>query len=383
VINHSRTDHYSIYDPHLLRFRARLTRAMIILLFCLLGIWLLTDLAFASLSMPQGTWEFGFDLTAIIVLSIVGGIAYFFSRRSYYNRAGIVLGSGIFAASLAAALLLTDNLMLPSFGFLMAIMVVGSIDGGKLVYSFAGVAWIVMALSRWGITQLWRGDVPLSFGVYDFIILTGQAGLFLGTAALIHTLSAQIHNTLDRLHSQTEQLTRLAHTDPLTGLANRRHLLDQLQREFTRAHRYRRPLSLIYLDLDGFKSINDRFGHLFGDEVLCGVATAMSAVLRSADLLARIGGDEFAVLLPETNIEGAQRVTLKLRKALSAFSNHLGPKLPTLTFCAGVGQLREDDQSIEDLLARSDEAQYKAKDAGKAQTRTQDEFGQLPLFERI
>lgn len=356
---------------------------MIVILFCLLAAWLLTDLAFASLSVQQEGWEFGFDLTAIILLSILGGIAYFYSSRGYYERAGIILGSGIFAASLAAALLVTENLLFPSIGFLMAIMVVGSTEGGKLVYAFSGVAWIVMVLSRWGVTQLWRGPVPLSFGVPDTVFLIGQAGLFLGTAALIHTLTEQIHHTLERLHSQTEQLTRLALTDPLTGLANRRHLLEQLQREFTRAHRYRRPLSLIYLDLDGFKAINDRFGHLFGDEILRGVATAMSAVLRSADLLARIGGDEFAVLLPETTIDGAERVTLKLRKALSAYSNHLGPTLPTLTFCAGVGQLREDDQSIEDLLARSDEAQYKAKDAGKAQTRTQDEFGQLPLFERV
>jgi diguanylate cyclase (GGDEF)-like protein len=383
VINHSRIDHYLIYDPHLMRFRARLTRAMIIILFFLLAAWLLTDLAFASLSVEIETWAFGFDLTTIILLGILGGIAHFFSRRGLYNRAGVVLGSGIFAASLGAALFVTDNLMITSFGFLIAIMIVGSIGEGRLVFSFAGVAWTAMALCCWGIVRFWQGSIPLSFGVSDSVFLIAQAGLFFGTAALIHTLSEQIHNTLDRLHSQTVQLTRLAHTDPLTGLANRRHLLDQLQREFTRANRYRRPLSLVYLDLDGFKAINDRFGHLFGDEILRGAATAMSAVLRAADLLARIGGDEFAVLLPETTIEGAQHVTLKLRKALSAYSNHLGPSLPALTFCAGVGQLREDDQSIEDLLARSDEAQYKAKDAGKSQTRTQDEFGQLPLFEKV
>jgi diguanylate cyclase (GGDEF)-like protein len=106
----------------------------------------------------------------------------------------------------------------------------------------------------------------------------------------------------------------------------------------------------------------------------------MRAVLRSADLLARIGGDEFSVLLPETNLESARRVTNKLRKALTAYSQNLDALIPPISFCAGVGQLRLDDESVDDILARADEAQYRAKDAGNGQIRTQHELDQLPLF---
>jgi diguanylate cyclase (GGDEF)-like protein len=164
-------------------------------------------------------------------------------------------------------------------------------------------------------------------------------------------------------------------------LANRRHLIEQLEREFARARRYRRPLSLLYLDLDGFKAVNDRFGHMFGDEILRGVAKSMQAVLRSTDLLARIGGDEFAVLLPETNLEGGQKVANKLRKALVAYSQRLGPMIPALTFCAGASQLLKEDRSIDDILARADDAQYLAKSTGKAHTRTQVELSHPPQAE--
>jgi diguanylate cyclase (GGDEF)-like protein len=171
-------------------------------------------------------------------------------------------------------------------------------------------------------------------------------------------------------------MSTLALTDPLTSLANRRQFLDQLQREFNRSKRYRRPLSLLYVDLDGFKEINDHFGHIYGDEVLCGVARSMLSALRASDLLARIGGDEFAVLLPETKLQGALEVSKKLRKALSAYSRRtsLETSLPPLTFCAGVSQRHDRDQSIDDMLARADGAQYLAKATGKAHTRVESEI---------
>jgi len=160
-------------------------------------------------------------------------------------------------------------------------------------------------------------------------------------------------------------------TDPLTGLANRRQLIDLMQREFNRARRYRRPLGLLYLDLDGFKAINDRFGHMFGDEILRNVATTLRAVLRSTDLLARIGGDEFAVLLPETPIPGVENVATKLHRALASYSQRLGPAVTPLTFCVGASQLSDNDASIDDLLTRADNALLEAKNDTPGTTHTQ------------
>jgi diguanylate cyclase (GGDEF)-like protein len=175
---------------------------------------------------------------------------------------------------------------------------------------------------------------------------------------------------------------KIAHTDPLTGLANRRHLFERLESEFSRAQRYRRPFCLLYIDMDGFKAINDEFGHLFGDEILRGSARAMQAVLRATDALARIGGDEFAVLLPETDLVGAEQVANKLRKALTAYGAQLSPSLPSLTLSIGVGQIGEDDDAIEDILSRADKAQYLAKSSGKALTRTQHDLRAPTPIER-
>jgi diguanylate cyclase (GGDEF)-like protein len=191
------------------------------------------------------------------------------------------------------------------------------------------------------------------------------------TAFLLHAFTGEAQRTIVQLNRQAAQMTELAHTDPLTGLANRRWLLELLEREFLRARRHRRPLSLIYLDLDGFKLVNDRFGHLFGDGILRSAARSMQAMLRGSDLLARIGGDEFAVLLPETDLAGAEKVAAKIHRALAASTRPYGAELPPLSFSAGICQLQEGDRTIDDILVRADDAQYLAKAVGPGTIRTQ------------
>jgi len=110
---------------------------------------------------------------------------------------------------------------------------------------------------------------------------------------------------LARSQGASRRLEREADADPLTGLANHRAFHDRLRTEVERAQRYGRPLSLACLDVDGFKDVNDQFGHQAGDKVLREVAARLTTVARSADLVARIGGDEFAILLPETTAEAA------------------------------------------------------------------------------
>ncbi len=243
---------------------------------------------------------------------------------------------------------------------LLGILISGTIVGGPAPYAYAA-AGMLLTLLRWTIS-------PEPFPLVGFFSITA---LYAGAAVVMGVLSEYIQQTVTALHGQAERLSHLAHTDPLTGLANRRHFLSQLKREFRRARRYRRPLSLLFLDLDGFKTINDHFGHMFGDEILRGAARSMLAVIRSTDLLGRIGGDEFAVLMPETHLEGADNVAGKLSKALASYGEQLGSTIPPLTFCAGLAVMRDGDRSIDDLLARADEAQYLAKTTGKAHTRTQ------------
>ncbi|MDQ2069067.1 sensor domain-containing diguanylate cyclase [Natronospira bacteriovora] len=163
----------------------------------------------------------------------------------------------------------------------------------------------------------------------------------------------------------TEELRRLSQTDPLTGAANRRVFMDVLREEYERARRYRHPLSMLMLDLDRFKQINDGHGHAAGDEVLKRFVDVCTQALRSSDCLARMGGEEFAILLPETDLQSATRLAERLRCAVAgmAFSGTDGPFAVTVSI--GVTDLDEKDTAEENLLARADKCLYAAKAEGR------------------
>jgi diguanylate cyclase (GGDEF)-like protein len=156
---------------------------------------------------------------------------------------------------------------------------------------------------------------------------------------------------------------QLADLDALTGLHNRRYFHETLAREVARAHRYDRRLALIVFDLDDFKAINDRIGHLSGDAVLAEAAERVRDVVRSADIACRVGGDEFAVILPESTMADADQLYRRLQSALTA--RPVG-QAGRLSFSAGVAELKPDDDPTS-FFERADEALYRAKERGKAQ----------------
>jgi diguanylate cyclase (GGDEF)-like protein len=154
---------------------------------------------------------------------------------------------------------------------------------------------------------------------------------------------------------------QLADLDALTGLHNRRFFHETLGREVARAHRYERKLALIVFDLDDFKEINDRIGHLAGDAVLAEAAERVRDVVRSADIACRVGGDEFAVIMPESSLEDADQLYRRIQHNVSARPVSQGGKL---YLSAGVAELRPDDDGVT-FFQRADDALYRAKDAGK------------------
>ncbi|WP_018649555.1 MULTISPECIES: sensor domain-containing diguanylate cyclase [unclassified Thioalkalivibrio] len=164
----------------------------------------------------------------------------------------------------------------------------------------------------------------------------------------------------DRVRMEDE-IRRVAHTDWLTGVANRLSLGNTLEAEIERSQRYGRPLSLIMFDLDHFKAVNDRYGHDAGDEVLKALAKTVSAELRDADTLGRWGGEEFIILVPETRLVGATAMAEKLRQAVAAMSV---PGVPGVTASFGVAE-RASGDSAKLLARRADEAMYQAKRAGR------------------
>ena len=168
---------------------------------------------------------------------------------------------------------------------------------------------------------------------------------------------------------------QLADLDALTDLHNRRYFNETLAREVSRAQRYNRRLALLVLDLDNLKTINDRLGHLAGDGVLADAASRIRDVVRSADVPCRVGGDEFAVILPESTLEDANQ--LYQRVQASAAARPAGPA-GRLSFSGGVAELRQQDDPVS-FFKRADDALYQAKEAGKGQAAPALDDGREPL----
>jgi diguanylate cyclase (GGDEF)-like protein len=170
-------------------------------------------------------------------------------------------------------------------------------------------------------------------------------------------------------YNKTEELKKLTITDHLTGLLNRRYLYERLRDELARSERYGHPLSLLMLDLDGFKYCNDTFGHLFGDTVLKNIAETLLTTVRSMDIVARYGGDEFMVILPETREALAIEIAERLRNNVAKKNVILGDtpgKGPTaLTASIGIVCYPMHGSTVELLLERVDKTLYRSKELGK------------------
>jgi diguanylate cyclase (GGDEF)-like protein/PAS domain S-box-containing protein len=163
----------------------------------------------------------------------------------------------------------------------------------------------------------------------------------------------------------TRELLDSVVRDHLTGLANRRAFFDAAQRELDRWARAPRPLSLVMIDVDHFKRINDRHGHAGGDGVLRHLAAGLTASSRALDIIARLGGEEFALLLPGVDAAGALEMAQRLCRVLAAQAVHVGEHRITCTVSAGVATMADDVDGVHGLLARADAALYNAKCQGR------------------
>jgi diguanylate cyclase (GGDEF)-like protein len=171
----------------------------------------------------------------------------------------------------------------------------------------------------------------------------------------------------DELVRQNQRLLGLAHTDPLTGVPNRRHVLEQLRREVRRAGRYGNALAVALLDLDHFKQVNDRFGHTTGDEVLRAAARALASGIREEDTLGRIGGEEFLVVAPQVGIAEAAHMADRLRMLVQARPALAAGKPIGMTVSVGVAAVHRGAAPVSPhaLFEAADRALYAAKGAGR------------------
>ncbi len=177
----------------------------------------------------------------------------------------------------------------------------------------------------------------------------------------------KLRQTLEQLALVNEELERLSMVDPLTGLYNRRHLTSRLQKEWSLACREQVPLSIIMMDIDYFKRLNDTYGHMAGDRCLVELAKLLQGeVHRPSDIVARFGGEEFIIVLPNTTLAGAQHVAERIRWRTEAYRLEIEHHQLLFTVSLGVAsQIPGGSSAAEDLIRRSDDALYEAKEAGR------------------
>lgn len=178
-------------------------------------------------------------------------------------------------------------------------------------------------------------------------------------------LTEVFNGMVARLREGRQQLERLLVTDPLTGVSNRRHLLETLEVETSRANRSETSFAILMVDVDHFKKFNDMHGHIAGDEALKAVAVVLQEVTREIDHVARYGGEEFLVALPDTDIDGAVRAAERIRERLAETGLVVQEKSVKLTLSTGVAEFPTDGESPESLIAAADAALYQAKRRGR------------------
>jgi diguanylate cyclase (GGDEF)-like protein len=188
-----------------------------------------------------------------------------------------------------------------------------------------------------------------------------NGGLF---AALSALLVLSVGALSFAVRTRGSAIQRMATTDALTGVVSRHAFVQRADTETQRALRYGRPLSFIMLDIDSFKKVNDTWGHAGGDAVLLGVARQLASLVRSSDMLGRIGGEEFAIVAPETNRAQAATLAEHIRAGVMNLVIEFGKERIARTISCGVAELRGEGDNLETLMAAADKALYQAKSEG-------------------
>jgi diguanylate cyclase (GGDEF)-like protein len=281
------------------------------------------------------------DMDRVLLLWSLAGITSVFVMNSI-RPASNTLQLGIQSLTLLAVYLVVPN-TLPSRLCMAAFVTV-----------FAVTMYVT------GHRQL---DPYSTMQIWATIILTNVMGVAISSR--FYTLRRQQFLGRVALERTRDDLQTIATTDGLTGLLSRRRLLELGEQNLARAQRYERPLSVLALDLDHFKQVNDRFGHAAGDVVLVAVADVLRGQTRQHDLVGRTGGEELAVILPETGLEAAERLAQRIRLRIRELRPTSDGNEMSVTASLGAAQASPTDHSIQDLLKRADRALYSAKGRGR------------------
>ncbi|MCW8889727.1 MAG: GGDEF domain-containing protein [Sedimenticola sp.] len=204
-------------------------------------------------------------------------------------------------------------------------------------------------------------DLKLELLHWGALCITLPCFALLG--AYLNRLRERLRERNNNLNQALKKIQELAITDELTGLANRRSIMEQLANEWERSKRNQRPFCIALIDIDFFKEINDTYGHLAGDTVLQQFSSLVSQELRSPDKIGRYGGEEFLLIMPDTHVSEAEKVADRIRRTISQHEH--GNIAPGLTIQVSIGIAEYDNQPIQEIIKRADLALYQSKNSGR------------------
>lgn len=339
-----------------------------------LGSFLLVNLAYSG----HGLAWFWSDATewqrwappALMILFGCCGLLFatsFLHIRQYCSRGYRVvqLAAALALLSLTAGWLLDSQLVALSAAFmfmlvftsLMLLMGLCRVTQGSVSARFYLLAVISGTCGTVITTLAVLGRLPL--GEWSF--RAAEIGMLAEATLLALALAARIRH----VHREQIRAEHAADTDPLTLLNNRRALYRLAESHWQTGNRRRRPLSAVVLDIDHFKQCNDTYGHAAGDRVLCQLGQCILNTVREGDLAARWGGEEFLILLPDTDLEDAGRFAARLLEQIRLTQLTLNGRLIEVTASIGIAEQSEQDRSLDDLIGRADQALYEAKHQGR------------------
>ncbi len=224
------------------------------------------------------------------------------------------------------------------------------LHGSERLFKYAAIIFLQTKIDEIGIIVL-----------YMDAVLNERISIIMDT--LISQIAISLYNSI-----LFNKLQRLAITDGLTGLHNHRHFQEHLENEIREALRYKKSLSMLMVDIDHFKAINDTYGHPQGDAILKKISEVILQTIRDVDFAARYGGEEFCVLLPNTDVKGAYRIAERLRKNIESLYVDSNGKVVRFTISIGVAGMPEDARSKDELIGHADEALYFSKENGRNRT---------------
>lgn len=308
------------------------------------------------------TWLIVYRGTFILISILVVAMLWKTSRSNVYDR--IILGWLTFTVFF---LLLFNFMRPPNFTTaifdIIVIFAIYIFSPPKILYSI--LLAVGFSAGTIYIDQVYKaGFDPIALNTEMTTHLIAHALGFVA-GVKIHSYRRKSFKAYMQEKDAKELVAYLANIDPLTKSLTRRHFFSMAESEYSRSLRYRRPLSMLVLDVDRFKNINDTYGHYAGDLVLRNLSLVVLEQKRAPDTFGRLGGEEFALLLPETNLIQAKTVAERIQKTWEQTPSTVEDRLIHSTVSIGVAEAGGEDRSFEDVLRRADGMMYKAKEAGR------------------